>query len=578
MRKIHVMKRVKPVIDFNIDIDWEKRLEWINADKDELTTFYALGAIVTLVEHSRLSDEFWKHAEPYISFICKQQGINKIQSVLLAIITEYCSDDQCVSTTDLAEELGCKNIDIMKHKTELMDLLRRGFIYYHRKFNPHGYITSPHAMDAFMGNETYHRPSMANAEGVILFKHFFNITHKMYEEEITHDLMFMEVEELFKQNPEHPYVKALKKYELSMQDQVVVTSFCRHLLFDGRANIDGPHYLYLYDDIIKFTNFTGETLAQKSPQLIQKELIEHSCNNGLKDIDEFCLTAKAREDLLKGFNIKSNDDNRHMFVIENNDIKQKSLFFNNATTIQYKELGDLLTESHYQDIRRRLAEKNMRCGFTCLFYGAPGTGKTEMALQLARLTGRDIMQVNIAEMKSMWVGESEKNVKQLFDRYRGLVMHSKITPILLFNEADAVISKRSTHVDRAVDKMENSLQNIILQEMENLDGIMIATTNLEQNLDAAFERRFLYKVRFEKPELPQRQAIWHSMLPHLESQFIEPLAAKYDFSGGQIENISRKLEIDSILYGSENSIHKLEQFCQDEVLNRRNTRPIGFVS
>ena len=87
MRKIHAMKRVKPVIDFNIDIDWEKRLEWINADKEELTTFYALGAIVTLVEHSRLSDEFWKHAEPYISFICKQQGINKIQSVLLAIIT-----------------------------------------------------------------------------------------------------------------------------------------------------------------------------------------------------------------------------------------------------------------------------------------------------------------------------------------------------------------------------------------------------------------------------------------------------------------------------------------------------------
>ena len=80
-------------------------------------------------------------------------------------------------------------------------------------------------------------------------------------------------------------------------------------------------------------------------------------------------------------------------------------------------------------------------------------------------------------------------------------------PILLFNEADAIIGKCQVGAERAVEKMENSIQNIILQEIEQLDGILIATTNLAENMDKAFERRFLYKVKFEKPDLACRSQI-----------------------------------------------------------------------
>ena len=89
-----------------------------------------------------------------------------------------------------------------------------------------------------------------------------------------------------------------------------------------------------------------------------------------------------------------------------------------------------------------MKESGFRCGFTCLFYGAPGTGKTETVLQLARQTGRDIVQVNLSQLKSCWVGESEKNIKRLFDNYRNKVKKSKVIPILLFNEADAIINQR----------------------------------------------------------------------------------------------------------------------------------------
>lgn len=101
----------------------------------------------------------------------------------------------------------------------------------------------------------------------------------------------------------------------------------------------------------------------------------------------------------------------------------------------------------------------------------------------------------------MWVGESEKNIKGTFDDYKKKVKQLAKAPILLFNEADAIIGKRQVGAERAVEKMENSILNIILQEIEQLDGILIATTNLPENMDKAFERRFLYKIQFEKPDL-----------------------------------------------------------------------------
>lgn len=224
-----------------------------------------------------------------------------------------------------------------------------------------------------------------------------------------------------------------------------------------------------------------------------------------------------------------------------------------------------------------MKDSGFRCGFTCLFYGSAGTGKTETVLQLARQTGRDIMQVNISQIKSMWVGESEKNIKQVFDNYRAKAKECRITPILLFNEADAIIGKRKEGAERAVDKMENSIQNIILQEMETLDGILIATTNLAQNMDKAFERRFLYKIKFEKPTTEARMSMWREMIPVLKEEEVRILATKYDFSGGQIENIARHYTIGNILHGeSKNIVEELSVYCDSERLETKGTKKIGF--
>ncbi len=140
------------------------------------------------------------------------------------------------------------------------------------------------------------------------------------------------------------------------------------------------------------------------------------------------------------------------------------------------------------------------------------------------------------------------------------------------------ICTRKGGAQNAVDKMENTMQNIFLQEMGNLDGIMIATTNLTENLDPAFERRFLYKILFEKPDAAVCQKIWQQMIPELRTDDAAVLAGSFDFSGGQIENIARKHSINSILYGEGTEVLPvLENYCRSEQLSNTVTRKrIGF--
>ena len=130
-----------------------------------------------------------------------------------------------------------------------------------------------------------------------------------------------------------------------------------------------------------------------------------------------------------------------------------------------------------------------------------------------------------------------------------------------------------------MDKMENSIHNIILQEMETMEGIMIATTNLTSNLDDAFERRFLYKIKFERPTVEAKQFIWKSMIPTLSDTFAYTLAKEYDLSGGQIENIARKRTVELILSGVEPSEELIHEYCKAEIINTKKDKhpKVGFT-
>ncbi len=548
-------------------------------DGEELTLLTAINSIVTLAEDSALSNSFFEKADRFITYFSERQDITKIQAVLLALFIESSAAGNKSDFSDVARYLDCNNVQVLQYKGEVDELVRKGMLRMikNNMNNSYDYAVTQGFLENLAKNEPYQRKSYKNATGIQFFQYFYDITHLRHEDELSSELMLEEIGRLMDDNPDLSYVKALRGIGMSAASEAVVTHMCRHLVLCGTVNIPMSHLVFLFDEQHLKYDF-DRAMSDGRHYLVRNGWVENAFSEGFREKDEYQLTTKSREILLQEFEIKQTDCNKGCDVIQSDGIAEKELFFNNEVKHQLDGLAELLDESHYLSICDRLKGKGHRQGFACLFYGAPGTGKTESVLQLAKKTGRDIMQVNISQVKSMWVGESEKNIKAIFDRYRAVAKNSKRVPILLFNEADAVIGKRKEGAERSVDKMENSIQNIILQEMESLDGIMIATTNLVQNMDAAFERRFLYKVKFEKPELAQRTKIWQSMMPELSEKTAERLASAYDFSGGQIENITRKCDIESILYGDDFvTDEKIEQYCREENIVKTRATRIGFL-
>jgi len=382
-----------------------------------------------------------------------------------------------------------------------------------------------------------------------------------------------------------PYAHAVFELNLQENELIILLYFCHLLVNNNYEKVKLSDLEELYDAKSDYRTVRFQFLKKTHP-LFTHSLIENNDNHYfLTDktqkklfpelfpvIDEIIERTREKkekiEPAIKTTKVKE--------LINYRSITHKELFYNSQERAQIDTLTSLLDDTHFLKVQQRLADSGMRKGFACLFYGAPGTGKTETVYQIARQTRRDIFPVNISETKSMWYGESEKRIKEVFDHYRVWVKKYSTAPILLFNEADAIIGKRHENTERSVEQTANAIQNIILQEIENIEGILIATTNLTQNLDHAFDRRFLYKVEFKKPSNETKQAIWLTLIPSLTPEFAAELAAAYDFSGGEIENIARRQTVEFILTGANLTLAQLHTLCKSEQLNKKQGR-VGFV-
>ena len=214
----------------------------------------------------------------------------------------------------------------------------------------------------------------------------------------------------------------------------------------------------------------------------------------------------------------------------------------NPTTRQV--LDNLMHQMDKKVVSRLVAWgiKNKKQGIDTriIFYGPPGTGKTMTAYSLSKSLKRQVLSFDCSKILSMYVGESEKNVRKIFDTYRELTDKTKTEPVLLLNEADQFLSARSSGAGNSAEQMHNQMQNIFLEQIEQFRGVLIATTNLLENIDSAFSRRFNYKIEFKRPNREQRMALWEKMLPekapYAEDFDLQKLAA-FDLSGGQINLI-----------------------------------------
>lgn len=215
-----------------------------------------------------------------------------------------------------------------------------------------------------------------------------------------------------------------------------------------------------------------------------------------------------------------------------------------------------------------------------IFYGPAGTGKTMSALSLAKSMKKAVLSFDCSKILSKYVGESEQNVRKIFDTYKNIAANCKQSPILLLNEADQFLSTR-VESSGGADKMHNQMQNIFLEQIEKFDGVIIATTNFLESLDTAFSRRFEYKIEFKKPDYKDRVEIWQRALPKnasFDDEFSIENVANYELSGAQIIMVVKNTALKAAI--SKDGIFKMKDFleCIQKELNSSfdNAKIVGF--
>ena len=529
--------------------------------------------VVELATTLHLGEMFDRVAKPYLGYITERLSLTEKQALLLSLFLEK-SSDRRIMISDFAEMLECRTIRIISLMSETDELVARGFVC--RRKESDGSLRYHMPMEvvmAFKDNKVY---TPESTKGLTAEK-FFDVMGKMFDDHESGDDCMQKVDSLIEENRHLAFCRTVRGFDLSDANRVLLYVFCNRFVNEDDDRIGEHDWEDFCESKWMLRMIRCELQSQRNS--LQNEGIIENCNSdGMADSEYYKLTDKAKEMFFKELKISEQQTKNRKELLKHDSFAEKELFYNPYERSQIEQLSQLLMPEKFASVQQRLEGNGMRKGFACLFYGSPGTGKTETVYQLARRTQRDLMVIDVSRIKSCWVGESEKNIKNAFDRYRNYVKQCKHAPILLFNEADAILGIRQESAQRAVDKMENSIQNIILQEMEQLDGIMIATTNLTQNLDKAFDRRFIYKIEFARPSVEAKRSIWQSMIPTLTPSLAEQLAEEYDFSGGQIENIARKCTVELILNGEEPSLEKLHAMCRAEQLsdNHGSRRRVGF--
>jgi len=387
--------------------------------------------------------------------------------------------------------------------------------------------------------------------------------------------MFDEISKLEERYPNIPFLKEVASKLKHLDDRLLLYMVVYVYFTEGRGMLANAMLQHIYDEARD--RFKQAKKLMKNTHVLQtKKYVSLEQGGHFDDARLHLSTALKKKILGDDYQLFVEDDQNQNMVMKAKDIQAKELFFDGQTQTQIQMLSNSLQDKQFKNLQQRLESKAMPKGVAVLLYGEPGTGKTESVLQLARQTGRDILQVDIAACKSKWYGESQQIVRYLFTRYREVCKERALKPILFFNEADALFSRRLDVGDSAVAQTENAIQNIILEEMEHLDGILIATTNMMRNFDDAFSRRFLFKVKFDMPTPEAKKSIWKSKLDWLTDEQAGRLAAKFALSGGEIDNIVRKTIMNEVISAELPSMEQIEDWCREEKSGKESSK-IGFA-
>lgn len=485
-----------------------------------------------------------------------------------------------ISFVNLTEHFSNQPTNILLFKSELESLCTKGIV--RKNFSggdedPFGvrYMVNRKVVADILDNKPFCKETLKERDLYSLLEKIFKTIDNRESIFGGSNLLSAAVLDIMNENREIPFINAILDMKLKDENNLIFLYVIWAIL---EENLEPDAGIVLYSIYSKASERVRvmQRLIDGSHELIKKGLLE--TGEGLFSSDIHLKLSEATIILAKSYGVIINRRPKSSRkIITPSQIRFKQLIFNDKAISQLNTFRDLLSHNRYENLAKSFEAMNLPECITAIFYGSPGTGKTESVMQIARETDREILKVDISQTKSMWYGESEKMVKQIFKDYNNFMNESIRTPILLINEADALISKRLDISFSNTKQTENTIQNIILEEIENFKGILIATTNLVQNFDNAFERRFLYKIHFPEPNQEIRSKIWKDKKSDLSINDCNRLASEFRFSGGHIDNIVRKISIEEAIQDLPLPIDKIVEVCSTELLQKNGeVKTIGY--
>ena len=344
--------------------------------------------------------------------------------------------------------------------------------------------------------------------------------------------------------------KLFQEYDLSSKERIIFLALLKE---EYAGNEGGLREMNALIDLVSFNEYErieNRALLEEGAKLVSSGLVDYeemlTPFGGISR--NFFIAEEIMQRIIHPDRKKSNKKLKLQNLIKEQDIFE---LIEPKTTLEDVVLHPdtrKTLEALMRQMDKRVVERLKKWGIKkkkgvearVIFYGPPGTGKTLTALSLAKSLKKPVLSFDCSKILSMYVGESEKNVRKIFDTFKELSQKAKTEPVLLLNEADQFLSSRSSAPGSSADKMHNQMQNIFLEQIENFDGVLIATTNLLETIDPAFSRRFNYKIEFKKPGFKDRVKLWEMMLPkeaEYEEGFDVNKLASYELTGGQINLI-----------------------------------------
>ena len=517
-----------------------------------------------------------------IDAIASFLGITSAQTVLFAVIADL-SLQRTVTLEGLAKHFDCSVLRLVTYMKETEYLEKKGFVkrLIRRKgrrpsYNDIGFTVPAFVIDALLQGDPAKLEAATRFDLPAFLKQITDLIDEREENTIGTAQVLEEAGFLIAANKQLPFVSYVDNGLKSMLSKCAVFAFS-FVRLKGQASVDFESFANsLFDDLSQQLEFCQE-LASGRHELVKAGYIKLIASefDGEKSAS---LSLRTARELYHSYPNLLKPENDRSGLIDYKSLKNKNLLFCPELQAQLDLLEEIMKPAKFRSYCRQLKRNGLTSGITAVFSGEPGTGKTEEVYQLARRTKRSIMMVDLSQMRSKWFGESEKRVKQVFDDYEAIRKTSLVEPILFINEADGLLTKRidlSTS-NEAAERVTNTMQNVLLQALENFEGILIATTNLTGNLDRAYERRFSLRQNFPRPDKHIRASIWKEKLPDLTQEEARLLGDSFEISGGEIDNHVRQVLLRKVLRRNRAVFQSLMESCS-KIHRLATHKKIGFL-